>query len=238
MTRSIDLPGLSNLRDLGGIAAPGGATRAGRALRSDSPHRLDPAGQADLLGRGLVLTVDLRGAAEAARRPNPFAGTPGVVWHNIPVFDGIVPRAGAGDILADMYLRALAERGAAFGAVMTAIADAPEGAVLFHCAAGKDRTGIIAALLLSLAGVDRSGIVADYALTAERLAPIRDDLIAGALAEGFTREDFLPLLECAPATMDLVLDGIGARYGSVADYLRQAGVAPGAIARLEARLAA
>lgn len=237
-TRTIDLPGVANLRDLGDLPSPGGMTRRGRLLRSDSLHRLDVAGQGRLRDLGLTTVIDLRAASEAARAPNPFATMPGIAYHNISLFEGILPRAEAPDVLQDMYLRALKARGAAFAQVMTLIAEAPEGAVLFHCAAGKDRTGMTAALALTMAGVAEEAVVADYALTADRLAPIRETLIAHAVAEGYSAESFRPLLACAPETMAATLATLRARFGSVPDYLAGIGIGRAALARLERRLMA
>ncbi|HEY0213304.1 MAG TPA: tyrosine-protein phosphatase [Paenirhodobacter sp.] len=240
MTRTINLNGVANLRDLGDLplAGVGDLTRRGRLLRSDSLHKLDAVGQAYLRDLGLMTVIDLRATSEAIRAPNPFAADTRIGYHNISLFEGILPRADTPDVLADMYWRALLERTAAFAQVMTVIAQAPAGAVLFHCAAGKDRTGMTAAMLLALAGVGEDAIVADYALTAERLAPIRQTLISLAEAEGYTAQAFVPLLACAPETMTATLQALRARFGSVADYLVMAGVGRQALHRLTGRLTA
>ncbi|RYG94163.1 MAG: tyrosine-protein phosphatase, partial [Alphaproteobacteria bacterium] len=184
-TRHLPVVGTYNVRDLGGYRAAMGETRWRRVLRADGLHRLDDAGMAVLVGEGVTTVIDLRHADELAHQPNPFEGNPAVRYHNVSLFDQLspTPKPG-GDLLLDLYKLALAERQDAIAAVLTTIAEAPEGVVLFHCTAGKDRTGIVAALLLGLVGVDADMIVEDYALTAGYLAPIMAEITAGAVARG------------------------------------------------------
>ena len=141
-----------------------------------------------------------------------------------------------GDVLLDLYLRALSERGNVIVDVLNAIADASDGVVLFHCTAGKDRTGLIAAMLLSLAGVAEDLIVEDYALTRERIAPLIADFLADAVKRGLDVEAFRPLLVCEAATMAATLAHLSSLHGSVAAYLAAVGLDPATANRLRARL--
>jgi protein-tyrosine phosphatase len=122
---------------------------------------------------------------------------------------------------------------------MAAVAGAPEGGVLIHCAAGKDRTGLISALLLGLVGVPAETIAADYAMTAELLRP-RDEawLAAAAPEERAEREALLARYAPRAEVMVEVLAGLEERYGGVEGYLRAAGVSPADLDRLRERLLA
>ncbi|MFV7878499.1 tyrosine-protein phosphatase, partial [Enterococcus faecium] len=119
-----------------------------------------------------------------------------------------------GDVLLDLYIEALERRGAAIVAVLEALAEAPDGTVLFHCTAGKDRTGLIAALVLALAGVDAETIVDDYARTGIHIAPLLSTIMAEAEARGMDPEALRPLLACEPVTMASTLDHLQRRWGS------------------------
>lgn len=237
--RHIALPGTYNLRDLGGYRGAGGAlTRWRRLWRADSPHRLDAAAQARLVAQGLGTVIDLRTAAEVAAAPNPFAARPGVVWHHLPVFDALAPAAllaaAAPDPLLPFYRAALDERAEALHAILTAIAAAPPGAVMFHCTVGKDRTGIVAALLLGLAGVATEDIVADYTLTEALTADLVETLIAAA-PSGDTPA--ARRLLAAPAeTMRATLAHLVGAHGSIPDYIDRIGLSPGDRAALADRL--
>lgn len=235
-TRHLPIVGTYNIRDLGGYAADGGQTRWRALFRADSLHRIDAEGVATLVEHGVRTIVDLRQPSELEHQPNPLAAHPGVRYHNVSLFDAVVPPPGSADVLLEMYKLALANRGAALNAILTAIAEAQDGAVLFHCTAGKDRTGIVAALLLSVAGVDRDTIGRDYAVTAQMIAPMVDELIAGAKARGADVESFRPMLASNPETMAAFLAHLAEVHGGVAAYLDSIGVDALTQRKLRARL--
>jgi protein-tyrosine phosphatase len=108
--------------------------------------------------------------------------------------------------------------------------------VLFHCTAGKDRTGLIAALMLALAGVETAVIAEDYALTGPMIAPLLESFIADAAARGTDIEAFRPLLSCDPQTMAATLAFLIDNHGSVKAYLASIGLSDDTIDRLQARL--
>lgn len=240
--RHLPLSGTYNIRDLGGYAAGIATTQWRRVFRADALHRLDEAGIAALVLAGVRTVIDLRHADELLSAPNPFTAHNAVSYVNVPLFDRLTPPTATGadgeplDLLLEFYKLALAERQEATRDVLAAIADAPEGAVLFHCTAGKDRTGITAALLLAASGVDADTIVADYALTGEMIAPMLDELIEGARARGADVENFKPLLASNPSTMRGLLDHIAERYGSASAYLDLIGLDAEAQSRLKRRL--
>jgi protein-tyrosine phosphatase len=122
---------------------------------------------------------------------------------------------------------------------MAAIARAPDGVVVIHCAAGKDRTGLISALLLGLAGVPAETIAADYAMTAELLRP-RDQAWLEALPpeERAEREALLARYAPTAEVMLAVLEGLGERFGGVEPYLLATGLARDDLDRLRNRLLA
>src|SRR4029453_10351317 len=115
--------------------------------------------------------VDPRLPTELADDPNPFAepGDHGIAYTNVSFIDPAAAPPEEVTTLAEDYLRMLDRYRGGVADVMAAVAEAPEGGVLIHCAAGKDRTGLISALLLGLVGVPAATIADDYALTAELL---------------------------------------------------------------------
>lgn len=236
-TRHLLVSGTYNVRDLGGYATATGPTRFRRLLRADALHRLDRAGIATLTDTGVTTVIDLRHADELAHQPNPFATHEAVSYHNVSLLDGLAPSMMSdGDLLLELYQLALTDRQGAIAEVLIVIADAPAGTVLFHCTAGKDRTGIIAALLLGLAGVESADIVDDYAQTADLIAPIVAEITAGAVARGANPESFQRLLASEPATMLATLAFIHAEFGSVPAYLSLIGLDASTITRLRNRL--
>jgi protein-tyrosine phosphatase len=235
--RHLPVTGAYNIRDLGGYHTPSGPTLFRRLIRADGLSRLDADGMQRLIDEGLGTVIDLRHAGELETHPNPFAAHPSVAYHNISLFEQLAPaEAIVGDILQDLYIRALAERGAAITAVLSAISAAPAGVVLFHCTAGKDRTGIIAALMLSLAGVATAEIVEDYARTEQMIAPLIDDLLNSAGERGADVAVIKRLLGSKPETMEATLAHIASEHGTVEAYLGSIGLGPETIARLKSRL--
>jgi len=239
--RFVPLDGCLNFRDLGGYpTADGRMLRRGQVFRSDALHLLTPADVAHLrdeLRIGLIL--DLRGAAELrSEGRGPLADEP-IRFQHLPLFsDEARERGGAAAYemsLADRYFLLARFAMQPIARVLGAIADA-DAPLVYHCAAGKDRTGVVTALLLSLLGVDDEIIAADYALTKANLDAIVERLTA---AEGYQEMlEALPpdTLHAEPHTMHDFLDKLRAEYGSVRGYADAAGVAPATIQRLGTRL--
>ncbi|SPP92457.1 MULTISPECIES: tyrosine-protein phosphatase [Bradyrhizobium] len=235
--RHLPIPGTFNIRDLGGYAAGSAETRWRRILRADGLHHLDAAGMTALTGEGVTTVIDLRHDHELQSRPNPFHGHPTVAYHNVSLFERLAPAdMSVSDVLLDLYIQALTTRHGAISQVLTLIAEAPRGVVLFHCTAGKDRTGLVAALLLALAGVADATILDDYALTKLMIAPLLDRLIAEAEERDADLAALRPLLACEPQTMAATIAHILDNHGSVEAYLLAIGLSDATIARLKARL--
>jgi protein-tyrosine phosphatase len=241
--RHIAIAGAYNIRDLGGYQTGGGTTQWRRILRADGLHRLDAAGVDALHGVGVRTVIDLRHDHELASQPDPFEGDARIAYHNVSLFSDLSPAAllanGGGDMLLGLYRNAIATRHEAIRDVLGLIADAPEeGAVLFHCTAGKDRTGIIAALVLGNAGVDHATIGHDYALTKAAIAPIVADFAANMAARGEDAAKSMPLLACEPETMAALLADLESQFGGIPSYLRHIGLDEGRLGRLRDRLTA
>lgn len=237
--RFIALNGTLNTRDLGGLPVVGnGKTHSGVFYRSDIPMQLAEADFERLHDLGLRTVIDLRQPQELERDPNSLATHSDIDYQNVEIW-GHIDAAGAQpsdpfDITA-FYIRALDHAGSAFVRVLTLLADAP-GAALFHCTAGKDRTGLVAALLLEAVGVDRATIVEDFALTHDRIEPLRQRLLADAEGRGIKRSDFARLLGATPDLIGPALEHLDARFGGAIGYLESNGLTPETLEKLRHKL--
>jgi protein-tyrosine phosphatase len=241
--RLIPLQGAHNVRDLGGYATRTRATTRWRSLvRGDGLHELSKADIDTLLQLGVTTVIDLRNAEETQLEKNPFEAHASVRFHNTSLFHALAPiemataAGGAGFDMATRYREALDNCQEAIGEVLRVIAAAPDGAVLFHCSAGKDRTGIISAILLSIADVDDDIIVADYALTSTISGPLIGRLRERALRRGTDPALIERFLACEPRMMQATLGHIRAEYGGPAAYLARLGVTDAELDRLRRRL--
>ena len=244
MTRTIRLEGCLNFRDLGGYPTRHGRTvRWSQVYRSDALHLLSAADVTKLRDELRIADViDLRSSSEVkADGRGPLAAAP-MRFHHVPLFDGVVrDRRTEGEpdpvTLADRYFLLAEFAQAPIARVIVTLAETTAPAV-YHCAAGKDRTGVISAILLSLLGVDDEIIVADYALTQENLDQIIDRLMA---SEGYQEMlSALPpdTLHAAPETMRALLERVHQKYGSMCGYAQAAGVSDATIEQLRDRLLA
>jgi protein-tyrosine phosphatase len=235
--------GSVNVRDLGGLPTEdGGETQFGRIVRADSVRRLSDDGWAALVAYGIGRIVDLRWHEEL--EADPPRELPVEVVH-VPLFGSRSDMDEISELIAELeppvesrratYLDALGRFSRNFAAAVDAVAGAPEGAVVVHCAGGVDRTGLVSALILRLAGVGREEIAADYALSGENWAPFMDEWIRAAETE--QEQDLRRLLSVVPAeAMAETLKLLEAEHGSVRGYLREAGVSETSLDRLVARL--
>ena len=251
----IELDGAVNVRDMGGLATQNGdLTVRGRLLRGDNLQELSAADVARLVDDiGLTTVVDLRSTAElTAEGPAPLQAVGSVRHVHLPVLpeqgsatdmvaDALLTREDAdrsrypADRMTGHYLGYLEDRPEQVVAAVRTIASSG-GPVLVHCAAGKDRTGVVVALALSAVGVRPEAIVADYAATGER---------TGALLERLRRSrtyaddiNSKPAQEHAPrpATMTAFLEQVGARYGGTRQWLADHGFGADDLSLLHAKL--
>jgi protein-tyrosine phosphatase len=249
-----------NLRDLGGTPAGDWLVVArGRVYRSEALVRpgttalcavWEPT-HTRLYGElGLRTVLDLRARAETARAPSAWPDATSAAYVALPMDEGaegdtnFVAEIRAGlrtrftaDDLADFYASTLRRRGPDFGAGLRVIADAARLPALVHCAAGKDRTGLLIALLLEALGVSRPVVVADYALTGV-LRPDRVRAYAHLFTEsGVELADIAMLFDSPAAAMEAALAGLDEEYGSVLAYLeRECGLSPDELASLRTNL--
>nr|WP_205863440.1 tyrosine-protein phosphatase [Planosporangium thailandense] len=212
---------MHNFRDVGGYPTLDGRTvRWGRLYRSDSLGKLRGDDWERFRALGVRTVIDLRYPWEIEAKGRVPAGD-GLTYHNLSIEHRSYDQAAlAADVetarfLADRYAEVVADGVKELRQVLDVIAVADNAPVVFHCAAGKDRTGIVAALVLSLLGVSEADIVADFALTG--LATER--LVADWRSNNPGRTLLWPGFGQAPAElMRQFLDEMATRYGSVRGY--------------------
>jgi len=232
--RVLNVPRLHNIRDLGGYpTVDGAATRWRSLLRADDPAQLTDAGLRALLDLGLETVIDLRWPEEVAASPSPLPRRSHIRYRHISLLAQSERRwtrlSGEGP-KEHWKCLVLTHVSAELREVLLAIAEAPPGPLLFHCVAGKDRTGVIAALLLALAEVTPEAIAYDYAVSAEHL---RDAyLIRYANRD---RAEILEALRCPPEGAHRMLEYLGSR-GGIRAFMQQIGLSEQHITQLRARL--
>ena len=234
-----------NVRDLGGHPTDeGGETRFGAVVRADSVASLTDEGWRQALDYGVRTVIDLRMQAERDADPP----------REVPIESLHLPAFGDWDESMDAEIEAVAStqndtpsRTAAvyleflerfrpnFARAVSAVANAPDGAVIVHCAGGKDRTGLVAALLLRLAGVGIDAIAEDYSLSELHLAPRLEKWLAET-ADEEERERLREFSRTPAPSMQRVLAELEQRYGSVAAYLEAGGASSEDVERARSRL--
>jgi protein-tyrosine phosphatase len=229
--RDLEWDGCVNVRDLGGFTTPSGTTAFGVFVRADNARKLTPAGWHAASEYGIRTVLDLRSEPECAADP---PAQPGFTHQRLSLFDHFDGDAAyRADLLARaasldntekhrvLYREALELDAARFAEAVGVLAEA-EGAVLFHCAGGKDRTGVLAALLLRLVGVPIDEVEADYVASQARLKQGPE----AHLHDGST----------PPEVMNRVLLELEARHGTAAAYLLHAGTPAEQLDRIRSRL--
>ncbi|PWU43862.1 tyrosine protein phosphatase [Micromonospora globispora] len=200
---SIDWSGCRNVRDLGGLPTlDGQRIWAGALVRSDRHDHLTAGAIQAVRAGGIGCVLDLRWRRECETHPSPFVDD--AFYRHVPMLNDVLDYVPPPDTYAPMLDHNRQRIGAAFRAV----AEAPPGGVVVHCHAGRDRTGVLVALLLSVAGVGADTIAEDYARTEA----------------------------CSPQTMLDTLAHLDRHYGGAASYLTEAGVAAGALSAVRERL--
>jgi protein-tyrosine phosphatase len=231
-----------NFRDLGGYETSAGRrVRWGRVFRSDNLGRFTDRDLESAMALGLRTVIDLRASAELVR-DGRFPGTSDVTFRHLPVFeeDALpfepVTSATSPPAPGDGYIRMVGDGTSAFADALRSIAE-DEHAAVFHCAAGKDRTGIVAAMLLSTLGVPDASIVTDYSLSEVAFdatyewAVLNDPQLQADL-------DGLPswMHASPPAAMHALLQAVRAQHGSIEGYLIEHGLEHEAMDALRGRL--
>jgi len=231
----LSFPNLLNVRDLGGYATcDGQQTRWKSIVRADDLVQLTSEGVTALVEYGIRTVIDLRWPLETESQPGPFQkGRNDVRYMHIPllgvseeIWHSRSPKTTKelwNGVALDYAQNGIRD-------VMRAIANASEGGVLFHCLAGKDRTGIVAALLLALADVQPNVIAWDYSVTTENL---REAYLA---ANPGAPEAVLERVRCPPEAMHNMLNHLNQRYDGISNYLHEIGLHENETQTIRARL--
>ena len=224
--RRLPFSRMVNARDLGGYPAGSTYTQFGRFIRSDVPSFVSSEDLELLSSFGINTIIDLRTEVELAKTPCAFASIEGYKYYNYSLgafkIDEDAP-------ISHSYLYLAQTEASVVREIMQVIAEA-EGGVLYHCTAGKDRTGLISALILSICGVSLSDIIADYQVTytynkkavLELMAQYPDFPAAWARSDAENMEGFMELL-CR-------------EYGCAENYLLDIGVTRGQIDIIRGKL--
>ena len=250
--RRIPFEGSLNFRDLGGYpTADGRRVRWGLVFRSDGLDQLTDADLDRLRGLGIRVVHDFRFELERQRRPSRLPEDGSILVESLAiggdasqeretldlVMSGEITEIGM-DFMVETYLEMVDSGAPAFGRLLTSLAEPARLPALFHCTAGKDRTGLAAALLLSLLGVDDETVLDDYELSTKLRSDIRIEQLRPSLeAAGVKVENVRPFLSAPRPALAAALGHIGERHGSVEGYLvERAGVAPSALEALRRHL--
>jgi protein-tyrosine phosphatase len=231
--RMLPFQGAENFRDLGGYRASGGRrVKWGQIFRSDALHALTPTDLTLCEALGFRTVYDLRREHERTRAPNVLPASVHTVVLPIGNDDvsaeGLMQRIRDGEtseaLLIDVYYDLVDTAADTFAELLTQLVDPGSEPALFHCAAGKDRTGIAAALLLTVLGVSEEDVLSDYELTPPyRNADRADDLQALLTRYSLAPEVFAGLFGAPRQAMRAALDRIRDTHGGVQRYLTERG---------------
>ena len=241
----LSIDGLANARDLGGLRTRDGRLVLSRqVIRSDNLKGLTERGQDELSAVvGPAIVIDLRMHLEVDHEGYAIAHDPARIV-NLPM----VPQAGvtseqldagaAGTLLED-YLRQIEVNAGSIVEALRLISEPANRPLVVHCTAGKDRTGLVVALLLDILGVDHEVIVADYHATQANMGPILDRVRSSAVYQrNGLAEAPLRIFAAEPETMRGFLAELGVRYGSAEQWALAKGLDAADIERLRATLLA
>ncbi len=247
--RRLPFEGVVNFRDLGGYpTADGRRTRWGRIFRADALHGLTASDLAVFESLDLRVVYDLRSDLERQRQPNPVPLPEGIRSVLMPLIssgqaDPVAIAASVQDgegFLLHVYRGMVNQSAPLFGQLLSGLAEEDGLPAVFHCAAGKDRTGVTAALLLSVLGVNDDDVLDDYELTSRHRSEERRREVLVILEQiGMTPELAAGLLQTPRWVMATVLEEIRSSHGGVERYLTgPAGMTPAAVDALRRLLIA
>ena len=218
-----------NLRELGGYQTDSGITKQGVFLRSDNLSFLTDNEIEILKSYGLTRVIDLRHLDEIAKERDPFESDPDVIYQNT-TYDAL--QTHTIDELNEWQLSKLyilmSEKEDFIKPVFTSLAE-EKGTVLFHCSAGKDRTGVIASILLKLVGVDPYDIIADYQVSKTYLHPKYNDMLNNPSIM------YASLFDSKPETMFEFLNYLDEKYDSIESYLNSKGISDEQIEQIRSK---
>ena len=231
----LPLQAVENCRELGGYATNEGQQTAWRTfLRSSDLTNVTAEDVAFLQQYGLAHVMDLRAHDEITAAPNPFANVEDVTYTNVSLIQEWVGNLALSDsefTLGHLYVQML-QNGDGIAQVLTTMSQ-QQGVTLFHCAAGKDRTGVIAMLLLALAGVAKQDIISNYEVTHTNLVTLREQFAHIRTQHPNIKPE---MMYSKPEYIEEAYDYIIATYGTVERYLQHIGMTDEAIAALRTRI--
>jgi protein-tyrosine phosphatase len=230
-TRTLEFEGCVNFRDLGGYRAADGRTVAWRRLfRADGLNKLTPADRAQLVDLGLTTVIDLRTLDEAEQRGSfPVDEVP-VRYVGLPLTDVLpatedLPAWKEAAYVAARYGSMVSEGGPVLTEAIRVLASGDSLPAVMHCSAGKDRTGVLSALLLAFLGVPDETIVEDYALSAAAMGRLLERLKAEYPEATDQVERYAPaILHVVPETMEQFLASLRLEYGTYGELAAALGV--------------
>ena len=238
------LGGVHNFRDIGGLpTGDGRETVFGSVFRSDNLDHLsdeDVRILTDRLGVGLV--IDLRAKVETEKGPAPWASQTAIEFANLPLLDdwedyGVLDDEGRRTLMARKYMGYLESASGNLVKALRLLAHrAGRDAVIVHCAVGKDRTGVVIALLLSLLGVRREAIVADYVATAANMEAMIERLSQDQRYRERMARNPVEVYRAEAHSMELFLESLDRRAGGAAGWAVAHGLDAETIGRLGAKL--
>lgn len=242
--RVVPLVAVHNFRDLGGYPTVDGRQTRWRTLfRADGLYRLTPGDADRVVALGVRTVVDLRTENEVTQRGRFPVASHTVAYHHLPIIDATwgetatLETEDVVEFLVWAYRQMLEVAAPRFADAMRLLAGSGALPAVFHCAAGKDRTGLLSALVLGSLGVDDSLIAADYALTKQAMRRLVEwaRVHQPELAAVYER---MPARFAAadPRAMAVILDDVTSRHGSVRNYVREIGVDPDTLEVLEREL--
>jgi protein-tyrosine phosphatase len=249
-TRRLMTKGLYNARDLGGFPTKDGkTTRFGVFVRSEAPVDLPETDLTYLKEYGVTGSVDLRSTGESQARPSDLKGL--MPYYHRPLFhEAAIPGAGGPKPKppqqqgwGEQYI-SMAEESRDWAKEVLTIAAENQGALLYHCTTGKDRTGLMTCYLLSIAGVGREDIAADYCVSQVFLEPVYEKMRSGAMNLGLPPQGDKPgakppqgegqppmgppmddnFFKTPAEAMLTLIDYLTKTYGGVVEYLREIGI--------------
>ena len=235
----LPLKSYHNVRDIGGYAGTDGkAVRFGRFFRASEPCGIAPEDIQALIDLPVHTFIDLRSDAEVISRPSVFSHRPDVRSFHFPLLKPKPVSAGGEDLfsylsaftLGEVYIHMLETAGKEIAGVLGAMADETQGACLYHCTHGKDRTGLITMLLYRLAGVADEDIIASYQVSYSYLRPLIDPLMVKSI------ESNRHLLMSSAENMEMLLDYFNRTKAGIVPYLLEIGMTPDQLHTLRQRL--
>ncbi len=239
--RLVCMEGTHNFRDLGGYKTQSGKyVKWGQIFRSDALSKLTSRDQQLLTRLGLKTVCDFRSKAEVERSPDNLPGDDSIAYLHLPVsshnFDTLsaLERLQKGDtewltesFMREGYITNIDQYAQTWGKVLTCLSLSENRPLVFHCTAGKDRTGTCAAILLLLLGVPEETVILDHGLSNLFLANFLEKLFVYFKAFGIEREKISPYLTAPEDAIISLLNHIRKKYGSSEKYLiKMTGINP------------